>query len=162
VIGTSPDLFTDGRSSALCEALGEQTVQLPPLRDRRPEFAGLAAAILNDIAPAVHVSGRALAALQHYGWPGNFTQLRSVLAQSADAAGRDVIGLEHLPGEVAGALRGPRALSRIEELEREAIIAALREQHGNKLRAAEALGMSRSTFYRRLRQLRLDPSALLS
>lgn len=162
VISTASDPFTDGRGGALREALGEQTVQLPPLRDRRPEFASLAAAMLNDIAPAVHVSGRALAALQNYDWPGNFTQLRSVLAQSADAAGRHIIGLEHLPGEVAGALRGPQALSRIEELEREAIIAALREQHGNKLRAAAALGMSRSTFYRRLRQLRLDPTALLS
>lgn len=162
VIATASDPFTDGRNGALRETLGEQTVQLPPLRDRRPEFATLAAAMLNDIAPGVHVSGRALAALQNYGWPGNFTQLRSVLAQSANAAGRHIIGLEHLPDEVAGALRGPQALSRIEELEREAIIAALREQHGNKLRAAEALGMSRSTFYRRLRQLRLDPSALLS
>jgi transcriptional regulator of acetoin/glycerol metabolism len=162
VIATASDPFTDGRSGALRDSLGEQTIQLPPLRDRRPEIATLAAAMLNDIAPAVHVSGRALAALQNYGWPGNFTQLRSVLAHSANAAGRQIIGLEHLPGEVAGALRGPQALSRIEELEREAIIAALREQHGNKLRAAEALGMSRSTFYRRLRQLRLDPSALLS
>jgi transcriptional regulator of acetoin/glycerol metabolism len=162
VMATASDPLTDGRSGALHEALGEQTVQLPPLRDRRSELATLAAAMLNDISPGVHVSGRALAALQSYGWPGNLTQLRSVLAQSANASGRHVIGLEHLPSEVAGALRGPRALSRIEEMEREAIIAALREQHGNKLRAAEALGMSRSTFYRRLRQLGLDPSALLS
>jgi transcriptional regulator of acetoin/glycerol metabolism len=162
VIATAFDPIIDGQRGALHEALGEQTVQLPPLRDRRSEFATLAAAMLNDIAPSVHVSGRALAALQNYDWPGNFTQARSVLAQSANAAGRHIIGLEHLPGEVAGALRGPQALSRIEELEREAIIAALREQHGNKLRAAEALGMSRSTLYRRLRQLRLDPSALLS
>jgi sigma-54 dependent transcriptional regulator, acetoin dehydrogenase operon transcriptional activator AcoR len=162
VIATASDPLTDNWSGALREALGEQTVRLPPLRDRRPEFATLAAAMLNDIAPGVHVSGRALAALQNYGWPGNFTQLRSVLVQSATASGRHVIGLEHLPGEVAGTLRGPQALSRIEELEREAIIAVLREQHGNKLRAAEALGMSRSTFYRRLRQLRLDPSALLT
>jgi transcriptional regulator of acetoin/glycerol metabolism len=118
--------------------------------------------VLEEVAPGVHVSGRALAALQNYGWPGNFTQLRLVLTQSAKAAGRQVIGLEHLPAEIAGALRGPLPLSRIEEMEREAIIAVLREHHGNKLRAAEALGMSRSTFYRRLRQLRLDPSALLS
>lgn len=162
VIGTASDPCADNHSRALREALGVRTVRLPALRDRRPEFATLAAAMLHDIAPAVHVSGRALAALQNYDWPGNFTQLRSVLAQSTTAAGRHVIGLEHLPDEVAGALRGPQALSRIEELEREAIIAALREQHGNKLRAAEALGMSRSTFYRRLRQLRLDPSALLT
>jgi transcriptional regulator of acetoin/glycerol metabolism len=162
VMATASDLLIEGWSGALREAFSGQTVQLPPLRERRPEFAALAAAILNDIAPGVHLSGRALAALQNYDWPGNFTQLRSVLTAAAKAAGREVIGPEHIPGEVAGTLRGPQALSRIEELEREAIIAALREQHGNKLRAAEALGMSRSTFYRRLRQLRLDSSALLS
>jgi transcriptional regulator of acetoin/glycerol metabolism len=162
VMATAFDLNTGSWSGRLREAFDGQTVQLPPLRQRRPEFAALTAAILSDIAPGVHVSGRALAALQNYNWPGNFTQLRAVLTASAKAAGREVIGLEHLPSEVAGALRGPQALSRIEELEREAIIAALREQHGNKLRAAEALGMSRSTFYRRLRQLRLDTSALLS
>lgn len=162
VIATASDTLTDGWSSALREAFDAQTVQLPPLRERRSEFAAMAAAMLNDIAPGVHLSGRALAALQNYGWPGNFTQLRSVLTQSAKAAGRGVIGPEHLPGEVAGTMRGPQALSRIEELEREAIIAALREQQGNKLRAAEALGMSRSTFYRRLRQLRLDSSAMLT
>lgn len=162
VIATASDLTSEGWSGALREAFGGQALQFPPLRERRPEFATLAAAILSDIAPGVHVSGRALAALQNYDWPGNFTQLRSVLTASAKAAGRGVIGPEHLPGEIAGTLRGPQALSRIEELEREAIIAALREQHGNKLRAAEALGMSRSTFYRRLRQLRLDSSALLS
>jgi sigma-54 dependent transcriptional regulator, acetoin dehydrogenase operon transcriptional activator AcoR len=162
VIATASDPLTDGWSGALREALSEQTAQLPPLRERRSEFAALAAAMLNDIAPGVHLSGRALAALQNYGWPGNFTQLRSVLTHSAKAASRNVIGPEHLPGEVAGTLRGPQALSRIEELEREAIIAVLREHQGNKLRAAEALGMSRSTFYRRLRQLRLDSSALLT
>jgi sigma-54 dependent transcriptional regulator, acetoin dehydrogenase operon transcriptional activator AcoR len=162
VMATASDRIPQGWSSALREALGEQTVQLPPLRDRRPEIATLAASMLKDIAPRVHVSGRALAALQNYDWPGNFAQLRSVLDQSAKTAGGHLIGLEHLPGEIAGALRGRQALTRIEELEREAIIAALREQHGNKVRAAEALGMSRSTFYRRLRQLRLDPSALLA
>ena len=162
VIGTASDRIAGGWSGALRAALGEQEVQLPPLRDRRSEFAALAAAMLQELAPSGHVSGRALAALQNYDWPGNFGQLRSVLAESANAAGRQIIGLQHLPDEVAGALRGPHALSRIEELEREAIIAALREQQGNKLRAAEALGMSRSTLYRRLRQLHLDPSALLS
>ena len=162
VLGTASGPFAEGRGGALRDALGPEAVQLPPLRDRRAEIAGLAARMLTELAPAVHLSGRALAALRNYDWPGNLPQLRSVLAQAAHASGRQVIGLEHLPGEVAGSLRGPRALSRIEELEREAIIAALREQHGNKLRAAETLGMSRSTFYRRLRQLGLDSSTLLS
>lgn len=162
VMATASDRFTEGWSGALREALGERTVKLPPLRDRRPEFAALAASILKEISPRVHLSGRALAALQNYDWPGNFAQLRFVLAQSAETAGEHLIGLEHLPGEIAGALRGPKALSRIEELEREAIISALREEQGNKVRAAKVLGMSRSTFYRRLRQLRLDPSVLLA
>lgn len=162
VMATASGRFEDTSGVALRDGLGEQTVHLPPLRDRRPELATLVASILKQVDPEAHVSGRALAALQNYDWPGNFSQLRSVLTASAKAADGHLIGLQHLPGDVAGALRGPQALSRIEELEREAIIAALREQHGNKVRAAKALGMSRSTFYRRLRQLRVDPSALLA
>ena len=163
IIATASHDFADNSwNGALREVLGELTLSLPPLRDRRPELGTLAAATLRDIDPALHVSGRALAALHNYDWPGNFAQLRGVMAQSAKTAGGQVIGLEHLPREIADTLRGPQALSRIEELEREAIITALREQRGNKVRAAKALGMSRSTFYRRLRQLRLDPSALLS
>ena len=162
VYATASQAFTEAWDGNLCETFGGQTLTIPPLRDRRPTLPALAATVLKAIDPSLHISGRAVAALQNYDWPGNFAQMKLVLTHAASVSGGHVIGLEHLPRDIAGALRGPQALSRIEELEREAIIAALREQHGNKVRAAESLGMSRSTFYRRLRQLGLDTSALLA
>jgi transcriptional regulator of acetoin/glycerol metabolism len=49
-----------------------------------------------------------------------------------------------------------RRLSPLEQIEYDAIASALRACGGNKVHAAERLGMSRSTFYRRLRSLGLD------
>lgn len=154
------DGIADG--SELWDPIDVASLRIPPLRERRDEIPALVRHVLRDIRPDLHVSSRAIAALSNYEWPSNITQFRSVLAHAADAAGdAGLIGLHHLPPDVAGTLRGQRPLSRIEELERVAIIAALREHRSNKLRAAAALGMSRSTFYRRLRHLGLDPTQLI-
>ena len=53
--------------------------------------------------------------------------------------------------------RGRQRLTRLETLERDAIVEALRECRGNRIQAAAALGMSRSTLYRRLRAFGLEP-----
>lgn len=154
------DGIADG--TELWDPIDVPTLRIPPLRERRDEIPALIGRVLRDIGPDLHVSSRAIAALRNYEWPTNLAQLRSVLAHAAEAVGdAGLIGLHHLPPDIAGTLRGQRPLSRIEELERVAIIAALREHRSNKLRAAAALGMSRSTFYRRLRQLGLDATQLL-
>jgi len=167
--GSMPIFATAGPGSGaapgawLWAQAGAAVLRVPSLRERRSELPALVAATLREIRVELHVTSRALAALRNYDWPGNLTQLRAVLHQAADEVGvSSLIGIEHLPAEISGALRGTRSLSRIEELEREAMILALRQNSGNKLRAAAALGMSRSTFYRRLRQLGLDTALLLA
>lgn len=139
-------------------AIGADAVlRVPALRQRREDIPDLAYRQIAAQGSRARIGNRAMLALMNHAWPGNLPQFEAVLAAATEAAGGGDIGLQHLDAEFRGGVRGQRALSRIEALERQAIVDALREHDGNRLRAAEALGMSRSTFYRRLRQFDLEP-----
>lgn len=142
--------------AGLQSRFGDAVLRLPALRQRRDEISDLVLSILRENGRSTQVGQRAMAALVNFGWPGNFPQLEQAVRESARRARGAAIGIEHLADEVGSSVRGRRELSRLESLEREAIVDALRENAGNRVRAAGALGMSRSTFYRRLRQFGLD------
>jgi transcriptional regulator of acetoin/glycerol metabolism len=139
------------------QALSDATVHVPALRQRREDIPDLVRSILHAAGPASRVGHRAMMALTSYPWPGNVSQLKRVLAQAVQACGGADIGLEHLGREIYVSAHGRRALTRLEALERDAIVEALRECGGNRIQAAAALGMSRSTLYRRLRAFGLEP-----
>jgi transcriptional regulator of acetoin/glycerol metabolism len=82
-------------------------------------------------------------------WAGNVTHLRSVLAAVARRRRSGVVELDDLPAECLATTR--RQLTPIEALERDAIVDALSAHGGDKLTAATALGMSRATIYRKIR-----------
>lgn len=142
--------------SGLQSRIGDAVLHLPPLRQRRDEIAGLVHSALRSDGSSAQVGHRAMAALVNFGWPGNLPQLEQVVREALRRAHGATIGIEHLADEVGGSVRGRRQLSRIEALEREAIVDALRENGGNRAQTATTLGMSRSTLYRRLRQFGLD------
>ena len=132
-------------------------IRVPALRERREDIPGLVSQLLRGReALGVRVSQRALTALVGYSWPGNLRQLAATLEDSASRTNSSTIELEHLPVEVTKGSRRRRPLSRIQAVERDAIEQALKESLGNKIQATEALGMSRSTLYRRLRYFGLD------
>jgi transcriptional regulator of acetoin/glycerol metabolism len=99
-----------------------------------------------------------MVALTNYAWPGNIQQLQRVLKHAAKVCRGTDIRVEHLGTQIYASVHGRRTLTRLESLEREAIVDALRECGGNRVQAAAALGMSRSTLYRRLRSFGLEPS----
>jgi sigma-54 dependent transcriptional regulator, acetoin dehydrogenase operon transcriptional activator AcoR len=105
----------------------------------------------------VRVGHRAMVALTNYAWPGNMPQLERVVKHAAKTCRGADIGVEHLGTEISASAHGRKTLTRLESLERDAIVDALRECGGNKIKAAVALGMSRSTLYRRLRSFGLEP-----
>jgi hypothetical protein len=92
----------------------------------------------------------------NFGWPGNFPQRQQVVRDTARQAHGAIIGVEHLADYVGGSVRHRRQLSRLEALEREAIVDALRDNGGNRAQLAAAPGLSRSVLHRRLRQFGLD------
>lgn len=135
----------------LVDRLAVGRLHVPPLRHRPIDVPDLVAAISerreNDGATR-RWAPDALQALMRAEWPGNIRQLVSVVRSVLIAApGRDV-RLEDLPEEIAQ--RADRTLQGLERIEASAIVAALEDHHGNKQRTAQALGISRSTLYRKL------------
>ena len=140
------------------DEMSDAILHVPALRQRRQDIPELAHAILRAAGIGAGISRRAMIALTSYGWPGNVAQLRRVLLAAARACHGTEIRAEHLSAEVYASAHRRRTLTRLESLERDAIADAMRESGGNKIRAAAALGMSRSTLYRRLRMYGLEPS----
>jgi transcriptional regulator of acetoin/glycerol metabolism len=139
------------------EAVSDVTIHVPALRQRREEIPELARSILQASGVTSRVGHRAMMALTNYAWPGNVSQLKRVLAHAVQVCRGTDIRLEHLGSDIYITAHGRRSLTRLEALERDAIVEALRECGGNRSQAAAALGMSRSTLYRRLRAFGLEP-----
>ncbi|MEE9103207.1 sigma-54-dependent Fis family transcriptional regulator [Pseudomonas nitroreducens] len=135
------------------------SVKLPALRER-DDLAELAAGLLARMgAPKVKLSAELLGLLREYHWPGNIRQLEMVLrtALAMHEEGEDVLGLDHLPDSTLDELSaGERPQSgSIRENELELIRQALERHQGNVSAAADALGISRATLYRKLKQLKV-------
>src|SRR5690242_19509336 len=88
--------------------------------------------------------------LQRAGWPGNIGQLWQVLKKVAQHRRTGAIQPDDLPPECRTLSR--RLLSPLESMERDAIVEALLDSGGNKMRAARSLGMSRATIYRKIHE----------
>lgn len=144
-----------GRAAALAGAAVVR-VELAPLASRRGSIHDLAVAMLAEIAASesVHLTPGALRALAAHDWPGNLRELKAVLVHAAGRRSTGGIALSDLPQgyQVAGDVR---PLAALERAERDAIVVALRESGGNKVQAARELGVSRTTLYSRMRQLRI-------
>jgi PAS domain S-box-containing protein len=130
-------------------------IEVPPLRERREEIPLLARALAAELA--TRVSGRRrvalarpiLAALQKYDWPGNVRELRNVLERAMILARGGAIELEHLAPELRDASPGEMSET-LEAMERAHILRVLAATRQNRTRAAEVLGISRSTLKRKL------------
>ena len=128
-------------------------VRVPALRHRVREFAQLVASLTGELGRTDLLLGPgALAALAERSWPGNLTELRSVLDAVPQRDSPIPLRPEELPSEYRATGRVSR-LGGLERAEREAIVAALRDSGGNKVHAAARLGISRSTLYSRIRAL---------
>lgn len=132
------------------------SVDLPPLRNRRDEMPALVRRMLLDIGAdrSVRVTASAMSALARHEWPGNLLELRMVLQHATESRTAGDI----TPADLPMSHRNPpaaRAFTPWEQAERDAIVAALRATEGNKVQAAERLGISRNTLYRRIRSLQI-------
>ena len=126
------------------------TVTVPALRHRIEDLEELVPMLLNEMSRGeARMDGEAMRQLAKLPWPGNIGQLRHVLTETLGRQRYGVIGIDKLPAECRSVTR--RKLTRLEAMERDAIVRSLSENEGNKAEAAEALGMSRATIYRKIK-----------
>jgi len=151
VILTSVPADWTGQAHAALLADCDETVELPPLRQRRAEIPLLIKKILVDLnaAPQLRFTPAALEALARQDWPGNFQELYAVVKGISERRRVGDITIADLPATHRAPAR--RRLSPIEQAQRDAIANALRLAGGNKKAAAQQLGISRTTLYKALR-----------
>ena len=127
------------------------TVTVPALRYRIEDIEVLVPFLLRELTSGadVRLASDAMRQLSKLPWPGNVAQLRRVIAETVARQRSGVIGADKLPPECRALAK--RKLTQMEALERDAIVRSLEDNANNKLQAAIALGMSRATIYRKLR-----------
>jgi transcriptional regulator of acetoin/glycerol metabolism len=146
----------EGASGSTAAELSCFVVTVPPLRDRYEDLPYL----LSTLSESVCGRPRrwqpdAVQALSRLDWPGNVRQLRNLVRAVVAAHPQGDVGMRQLPVDLLAGVPH-RNLTRMERLEFNAIVAALRMFGGNKLDAAAYLQISRSTLYRKMRIFGLD------
>ncbi|MCS6912835.1 MAG: sigma 54-interacting transcriptional regulator [Myxococcales bacterium] len=124
-------------------------VNLPPLRARPEDIAQLVRHFLDELQLPVEIDEKELARLSQYPWPGNVRQLRHAVQRAAYLSGPRLVAEDILPRPTATGGR------RLADLERAAIMEALRQTGNNRRAAAALLGLPKSTLHDRLRRMGL-------
>jgi DNA-binding NtrC family response regulator len=143
-------------------------VELPPLRNRRSDIPLLAQCFLNQLREDTNrtvagFSDEAMAALEAYPWPGNIRELQNVVERAVLLGKGELIAPSDLPREIAAAtaLRVTRGIRRtlkeaLEEPERQIILEVLEANAWNRNATADALGVNRTTLYKKMKRLGLE------
>jgi DNA-binding NtrC family response regulator len=146
-------------------------LRLPSLRDRREDIPLLAAHFLDRISRErgfkFTLNDEALRTMMRYDWPGNVRELENAIERACTLSSGPVLELGNLPTQLQqqgleahrassasvssddGAATGVRTLA---EMEREAILGAIRTLNGDKMHAAKLLGIGKTTLYRKLKE----------
>jgi len=141
-------------------------LKIPPLRERLEDIPLLARTLLEKIAvnlkhAEMELTSEALAALQRYAWPGNIRELRNVLERAALLCEDGTIKPKHLQFEFESAVQtvsaaasglGDTKLS-LSDMERNYIQKIIQEENGRIERAAQRLGVPRSSLYKKIKAM---------
>jgi DNA-binding NtrC family response regulator len=139
---------------------------LPPLRERRDDIPALVEHFARQICAQnswkpITFTADAIHSLSSYSWPGNIRELRNVierlmlLAPTNEVTAETVRSALGAEAHVGDAHLGPLA-ERVQNFERETILAELRRHNYHITNAAKALGLERSHLYKKAEQLGID------
>jgi DNA-binding NtrC family response regulator len=144
-------------------------IELPPLRERISDIPLLARHFLKQVCAETgrnvqDFTDEALAALQRLRLPGNVRELQNIVERAVLLGRGDVIRPEDLPASAQGPTVVPRLesasnhglKSALEAPEREIILAVLDSNNWNRNETAEALGINRTTLYKKMKRLGLE------
>jgi len=140
-------------------------IAIPPLRERPDDIVFLAEHFLQKLNQRLNknvleISKDALDLLVRYHWPGNAREMQNVLERAINNITGNVITVADLPVSIRNTLEEKEAttLVPLEHYEKELIASLLRKNKGNKSKVAKALGISRTTLYRKITEYRIDTS----
>jgi len=146
-------------------------LRLPALRDRREDIPLLAAHFLDRISrergTKYTLSDEALRTMMRHDWPGNVRELENAVERACTMSSGPILHLGDLPTQLQQqGLEAQRAattscepngegapeVTTLADLERQAILGAIRTLKGDKLQAAKLLGIGKTTLYRKLKE----------
>ena len=187
-IGSVRDIHTDARVLAatnrdlevqiaagrfredLYYRLNVMEIHIPPLRERTEDIVPLATYFIELFSrQKPRFSATVTAAMMRYRWPGNVRELRNAMERAALLSRGEIVLPEHLPTRVIAPTAGdvaaePVESARLEEIERDAIVKALRTNNFNRTETAKELAISRRALIYKLLRMReqgiqVDPPA---
>ncbi|MEN6625824.1 MAG: sigma 54-interacting transcriptional regulator [Candidatus Sumerlaeia bacterium] len=135
-------------------------LELPPLKRRKEDLPGLVDRFVQRLnarqGRSVRGAGpQAMALLMAHDWPGNIRELENVVEHALILCDGDLIEPRHLPDALTGRARIP-AVSSLRAMEAQVIRDALARNGNNRLATARALGMHKSTLFRKIRALGIE------
>ena len=145
-------------------------IEVPPLRERKEDIPPLVNTFVQRFAKQLGkaeptIAPEAFQKLLDYSWPGNVRELQNAIEYAVVLARRnDIIGIKELPAEIQlpPALQTSPApvrrsgVASLDDMERETILQALTQTHGNKKKAAELLGIQRPTLYNKMKRYAIE------
>ena len=135
-------------------------LNLPPLRERREDILPLANLFTAEFARnRARLAEATVNCLQYYPWPGNVRELRNAIERAVLLSQSELILPEHLPAKLREAAKSAAPLPAVDtqtmdEIERHAILATLKQHKHNRTETAKALGISRRALLYKLQRLR--------
>jgi len=161
-----PEMIKDGTfREDLYFRLNVFSISLPALRERKEDIFPIANYFLESLPKPTKLSTSALQELIGYSWPGNVRELRNILEQASILSENGIIELHHLPEillkknsrNMVNNLSDDISLDdKIELMEKEIIIAALRKTRGIQVKAANILGINQRSLWHRIKKLHID------
>jgi transcriptional regulator of acetoin/glycerol metabolism len=141
-------------------ALFPLRIEVPRLRDRLEDLPTIVRTLIERHGGSGRMHPAAIQALSRHDWVGNISELEAVVSAALVGRRTSDLTVRDLPAAYQGAGRR-RRLTRMEQVERSAIVRALVEAKGNRTRAAEIVGIGRATLYRKVQAYGIDLEATL-
>ena len=143
-------------------------INVPALRERSEDIVPLATSFVARFSQGqAKLAASTLECLSHYSWPGNVRELRNAMERAVLLSRSELILPEHLPAKVrstpapeSAPVLAPQPAgqvvdeARLEQIERQAVLAALEKHAFNRTETAKALGISRRALLYKLQRLR--------
>jgi transcriptional regulator with PAS, ATPase and Fis domain len=141
------------------------SISLPALRERKEDIPLISNYFLESLPKPAKLSTSTLQELIGYSWPGNIRELRNILEQASILSENGVIELHHLPEallkqnsrNVVNKFSDNMPLdTKLELMEKEIIVDALRKTKGIQVQAANILGINQRSLWHRIKKYNIE------